>query len=201
MTAKIADRDLESRIIARLEETAARGDNRDDDSRYHKYEYQSLGMRAPDFYAVMKEFRPEIKALPPAIAKRVAENMMKRHVEEITQAGISVLATSRAIGPGDIAYLDKLGEHLSSWSTVDSFAPSILHKLLEEHPAKVLPLIRKWNKSKNMWKQRASVVAFTRKASASGKYTGELLKLCENLINTKEDLVQKGIGWAEYVLR
>ena len=56
-------------------------------------------------------------------------------------------------------------------------------------------MLRKWNKSKNMWKRRTSVVAFTRKAGESGRFTKEALTLCNNLLRDREDLVLKGVGW------
>ena len=57
-------------------------------------------------------------------------------------------------------------------------------------------MLRKWNRSENMWKRRVSVVAFVWKIGSSGHFTDEVLELCDNLIWDKEDLVQKSVGWA-----
>ena len=40
------------------------------------------------------------------------------------------------------------------------------------------------------------MVAFVRKIGSSGEFTDIVLKFCDNLIWGKEDLVQKGVGWA-----
>ncbi|MFX1562648.1 MAG: DNA alkylation repair protein, partial [Promethearchaeota archaeon] len=48
----------------------------------------------------------------------------------------------------------------------------------------------------NMWKRRASVVAFVRKIGSSGSFTDEVLEFCEKLILDEEEIVQKGVGWA-----
>ena len=58
-----------------------------------------------------------------------------------------------------------------------------------------LNLVKKWNKSSNLWEKRASLVVFTRSIGESGKFTDVVLKLCENLIWDKEDLIQKAVGW------
>ena len=40
------------------------------------------------------------------------------------------------------------------------------------------------------------MVTFTGKVGESGEFTGEVLRLCENLVRDSEDIVQKGVGWA-----
>jgi 3-methyladenine DNA glycosylase AlkD len=83
-----------------------------------------------------------------------------------------------------------------TWGKVDDFATSVLHKLLLKDAEAVLPMVRQWNRSSSMWERRLSMVAFTRKAGASGRFTAECLALAENLLYDPEDLVQKAVGWA-----
>jgi len=71
-----------------------------------------------------------------------------------------------------------------------------MQPLLLKYREETLRPLRKWNRSENMWKRRASVVAFVWKIGSSGEFTDEALDLCENLIWDKEDLVLKGVGWA-----
>jgi 3-methyladenine DNA glycosylase AlkD len=73
---------------------------------------------------------------------------------------------------------------------------NVLQPLLWKYPVQTLLLLRNWNRSENQWKRRASVVVFTRNVGKSGKFTREALELCEHLLWDKEDLVQKGVGWA-----
>ena len=67
---------------------------------------------------------------------------------------------------------------------------------MRNHSEQALDLVRRWNSSAHIWKRRASVVTFTRKIGESGKYTSEVLELCEPLLFDPEDLVRKGVGWA-----
>jgi len=100
------------------------------------------------------------------------------------------------ITPDHYELLDEIGDYLNDWGDTDWFCIRILQPLLRQYTMETLELLRKWNKSDQIWKQRASVVAFTRKIGESGKFTNEVLKLCENLIWSKEDYVRKGVGWA-----
>jgi 3-methyladenine DNA glycosylase AlkD len=67
---------------------------------------------------------------------------------------------------------------------------------LLSYPKEVLKILRRWNTAESLWKRRASVVAFTRRVGASGKFTDEALSLCDNLVWDMEDYVRKGVGWA-----
>jgi len=60
----------------------------------------------------------------------------------------------------------------------------------------MIKLVRSWNRDKNIWLRRMSVVLFTRKVAKSGKFNSIALEMCNNLIFDKEPLVLKGIGWA-----
>lgn len=85
---------------------------------------------------------------------------------------------------------------MSNWAETDWFCIRVVQPLLRKFPKETMSLLRKWNSSKSLWKRRASVVAFTRKIGISGKFTHEVLELCDNLIWDSEDMVRKGVGWA-----
>lgn len=170
---------------------------READLRFHKYEYHSLGIKMPLLRGILRTYKEEIKALSCVEAKKLAMQFFEMHTEEFGQTGIHILIYKLdCLSPKDYSYLDKALDHFTSWSMVDGFAISVLHPLLLEYPAETEVLLRKWNRSKNLWKRRMSVVAFTRRVGASGQFTDLGLELCEAIIEDKEDLVRKGIGWA-----
>lgn len=84
--------------------------------------------------------------------------------------------------------------HFVGWGNVNHFR-SVLQSMLEQHPDEIIGLLRKWNRSDNRWKRRASVVVFTRRIAKDGRFIDEALDLCENLIWDEDDLVRKGVGW------
>src|SRR3989344_6901336 len=168
--------------------------------RYHKYEgYESYGLLTPVLRNVLKQYKKDIEALDCEPALLLAQRLYSSGVEEQVLAGNYVLQIKiDCLIPSKFGYLDKMLDHFRSWSQVDDFCVEggkVLSVLLLKYPEETLVLLRKCNKSKNMWKKRASVVPFTRKVGESGKFTKEALEFCENLIWDNEDLVQKAVGW------
>ena len=168
------------------------------EQRFHKHdEYLSYGLRAPDFYKIMKDFRPRFLELPFPERLSLASRLLGEHIGELGHAGIHVVALSVAeLAPDHFHILDRLPEDFRSWSHVDYFCGEVMAPLLWKYRVETLALIETWNHSPNRWKRRASVVTFTRKVGRSGEFTEDVLRLCENLIWDTEDIVQKGVGWA-----
>lgn len=167
------------------------------DKRYHKYDgHRSLGIKAPTLDRLLKKHKTEIWELPCKEAFALAQALYKDKMEETILAGNFVLQNKiECIGKSGLPFLDKVLDYFCSWSTIDDFCIDVLQPIFLKYPKDVLRLLKKWNRSKNMWKRRASVVAFVRKIGESGNFTSEVLSLCKNLIWDKEDLVQKGVGW------
>jgi len=94
--------------------------------------------------------------------------------------------------------------HLKTWTgKIDNWAHSdglsnLYSHLLERKPSMVLPELKKWNKSKNPWERRQSVVGliyYYRKRKEVLPYS-TLIPLVEHLLDDKDYFVQKGVGWA-----
>jgi 3-methyladenine DNA glycosylase AlkD len=165
---------------------------------YHKYDdYKSYGIRTPKFGAILKKYRKSFKELKAREVFELATYLYSSHIAESMHAGNYLIGLHiKLITPQRLNFLDRIASYFNSWSIVDDFCISILQPVLLEYPKETIGLLKKWNKSKNMWKRRASVVAFVRKIGESGKFTDIVLKLCNDLIWDKEDLVRKGVGWA-----
>lgn len=165
--------------------------------KYHKYDgHRSLGIKAPVLDRLLKQYKTEVKKLSCKEAFALTQMLYKDKIEDTILAGNFVLQNKiDCIGKSELPLLDKALNNFSSWSQIDDFCIDVLQPVLLKHPNDTLRFLKKWSESKNMWKRRASVVAFVRKVGKSGKFTNEALLLCENIIFDKEDLVQKGIGW------
>jgi len=82
---------------------------------------------------------------------------------------------------------------LDSWRTIKYW-----QNTLEVIPDKVLPQLEKWNKSKNLWDRRQSVVSllyFSRTKKVVLPFQ-KIIKFIDRLLDDKEYYVQKGVGWA-----
>jgi 3-methyladenine DNA glycosylase AlkD len=79
---------------------------------------------------------------------------------------------------------------INNWDLVDSSAPYIVGPYLQNRDRRVLV---RWAKSKNLWERRIAMLA-------SGYYIrqkdfADTLRLAELLLNDKEDLIHKAVGW------
>ncbi len=89
-------------------------------------------------------------------------------------------------------------KHVDNWAHSDSLS-KYLTRLVENDSTKIemLSIIKKWNKSKNLWERRQSLIALyyyarTKKQHIDFELTQELVL---PLLNDKEYFVQKAVGW------
>ena len=191
-----AQNPLATEIRAAIESAATRPPapdrkfNKDD-------EFITYGLNTPAWRAIMRSFRPRIRALPLEERLDLADALFAEGEGWLGHSAIYVLALSVGeLGPQHFERLDRMADRFTGWSHVDDVCISVLQSLLVGHTGPTLQLLESWNGSPNRWKRRASVVAFVRKIGESGQFTEEALRLCENLVFDGEDLVRKGVGWA-----
>ena len=87
-------------------------------------------------------------------------------------------------------------ENVSDWAHCDSLA-KIYTRLLEIYPDEVYAMLVKWNRDKNSWKRRQSIVSLLYYTRTKKKILpfGKIIPLVENLLYDPEYYVQKGVGW------
>jgi 3-methyladenine DNA glycosylase AlkD len=160
-------------------------------------DFLSYGLKAVDHKVVWMAYRKAIQRLPLRGRLYLARWLVLQGYAEPVNFANAVLSISvQELGHSDFDYLDEQLNHFHGWGHVDDFCINVLQPLLWKYPKQTLSLLQNWNRSENLWKRRASVVVFVRKVGASGQFTAPALELCENLLGDKEDLVQKGVGWA-----
>jgi 3-methyladenine DNA glycosylase AlkD len=191
-----AQNPLATEIRAAIESAATRPPapdrkfNKDD-------EFIAYGLNTPAWRAIMRSFRPRIRALPLEERLDLADALFAEGEGWLGHSAIYVLALSvDELSPQDFERLDQMADRFTGWSHVDDVCISVIQPLLLAHRDATLSLLERWNRSPNRWKRRSSVVAFVRKLGESGEFTEEALRLCENLVFDGEDLVRKGVGWA-----
>jgi 3-methyladenine DNA glycosylase AlkD len=82
---------------------------------------------------------------------------------------------------------------ISSWADHDALVHSLISPMVVAKPARAKAVFR-WAKSTNRWHRRAACVALIRGARAR-KFFKEITKLSDSLLQDKDDMVQKGLGW------
>lgn len=87
-------------------------------------------------------------------------------------------------------------DRVTCWEHSDDLS-KIYACVLEQNPSWVLPVLRKWNKNKCLWKRRQSIVGLLEYTSKRKKVLPfkVLISFIDPLLEDKEYYVQKGIGW------
>jgi 3-methyladenine DNA glycosylase AlkD len=164
--------------------------------RWHKESFVSYGYDKADMKKVHSRFDGHFCALSLEDSIELAGKFIRSGNSTLIHIGIHLLDLRREeLDPSHFKFFDEFLDHFVGWGNVDHFR-SLLQSMLERYPDEVIGLLRKWNRSGNRWKRRASVVVFTRRIAKNGGFIDEALDLCENLIWDEEDLVRKGVGWA-----
>lgn len=163
---------------------------------YKNEDSVAYGVPTAAYTNILRAHKPTLMQLPLTQRLGLAKRLIQSGISEQASIANWILTLLVAeLRPAHLKYLDQYVDHFRSWSTTDSFCIDVLQPLLWRYRQEVLTLLKMWNRSPNRWKRRASVVAFVRKAGASGEFTDDVLALCENLVEDQDDLVQKGVGW------
>lgn len=93
-------------------------------------------------------------------------------------------------------YLRGWIDFIDNWAHSDVLS-KIYSFLLEREPNLILPQLKKWNRSKNPWKQRASIVSLIYYASPKRKAPpiATVFELVEPLVKNRDKYVAKAVGW------
>jgi 3-methyladenine DNA glycosylase AlkD len=83
--------------------------------------------------------------------------------------------------------------YVSNWAECDSFCNHTIGTLILKYPEIVVE-VKKWAKSNNRWLKRASAVSFILPAR-KGMFLSDAFEICDLLLLSDDDLVQKGYGW------
>lgn len=159
--------------------------------------YKSRKINTAKLRSVARSFKKRLLGMSEDERHRLALSLYKNK-----QDGTDLFATYivnlgiNEVTPDRFQILDLYTDNFTGWGVTDDFCLNVIQPLLLKYHQEVLSLLRKWNKSENPWKRRASVVAFVRKIGESGKFTEDCLELCGNLLNDPERLVKQGVGWA-----
>ena len=89
-------------------------------------------------------------------------------------------------------WVDLVGD----WPHSDSLSATYV-RVLEAAPDRVYPVLQRWNRSRNPWKRRQSIVSLLYYGSMRAKPlpASRILPLVAPLIADPDRFVQKGVGW------
>jgi 3-methyladenine DNA glycosylase AlkD len=91
----------------------------------------------------------------------------------------------------------KMVDRLDNWIHSDGLS-GLISAAVEERPRERYGVLAKWNRDKNPWRRRQSVVAlhYYSRARKNPLPSSKTLPLIENLLDDDHFYVQRGVGWA-----
>lgn len=162
---------------------------------YFKGAIRFIGVKRPGVTAVERSVRPAFAALTPSQRKHAALALLRSPFMEERQIGIDVLAKEIKKLPDSIlddveALFDTV---VSDWATCDTLCGKILRPLIVRSSAARRRIVG-WSTHENIWKKRASAVAFVNEAR-KGTHDNDIVKVCTRIVKDPERFVQLGCGW------
>ena len=146
-----------------------------------------IGVKVP----VLRKLSKEYKTLPLSEVEILLHS--KIHEARLVALLILILHAAKSDAKGRKAIYDLYlanTQHINNWDLVDLSAPRIVGAYLEKKNRR--PLYRLASSS-SLWKRRISIMAtfhFIRQEDF-----GDTLSIAEKLLDDKEDLIHKAVGW------
>lgn len=163
---------------------------------FFKEKIKAYGVKTSIVTKISKESFKGIESLGKRKVFSLCEELLKSgYLEESFIAFKWADYLSKAYEEKDFKIFEKwLYNHVNNWASCDTLCNHALGKFIEQFP-KYVGTLRKWTSSKNRWVRRGSAVTLILPAR-KGLFLKDVLEISTNLIDDKDDLVQKGYGWA-----
>ncbi len=158
-------------------------------------ETKILAIRVPETRKIAEPFAKKLKKEKDFnTALKAADELYKSGVFEEATVAESILKEFKNYF--DDSTFDKFDEWIDcikNWANIDMLCGWLIAPIILKDETKI-KIIFQWTKSKNRWRRRAAAVSLV-KPVRKGIYLRQSLQVAENLIQDKDDMVQKGVGW------
>ncbi|OGF21825.1 hypothetical protein A2Y83_02215 [Candidatus Falkowbacteria bacterium RBG_13_39_14] len=158
-------------------------------------ETKLLALKVPETRKIAESFAKELKREKDfSAALKVADELYKSGVFEEATVAESIL--KEFINYFNDEIFDKFDEwidYAKNWANIDMLCGWLIAPIILKDESKI-KIIFQWTKSKNRWRRRAAAVSLV-KPVRKGEYLEQVFLVAENLIQDKDDMVQKGVGW------
>ncbi|HRS19604.1 MAG TPA: DNA alkylation repair protein [Bacteroidales bacterium] len=163
--------------------------------RFFKEPIQTYGIRSLDIEKIAKQYKTHIQKCNKQIVFDICKDLWHSgYIEEGFVACHFTQYIQKKLDADDMyIFSEWIDTYISNWATCDTFCNHTIGDLLQNFP-EILPHIKQWVHSNNMWKRRASAVSLILPARR-GLYKETVFEIAEILLHDSEDLVQKGYGW------
>ncbi len=162
---------------------------------YMLHQFEFLGIKAPIRDSIVFPFVKTNPILSTEELHAVVEHLWNLPYREYHYAAIDVFAKNHRLwNERSHQLIESCIVHQCWWDTVDGIASDWLSLYFKKFPAQIVPISSRWNRSKNIWLQRSSIMF--QKSYKADTNTQLLSKYILHLKDSKEFFIQKAIGWA-----
>jgi 3-methyladenine DNA glycosylase AlkD len=167
------------------------------DARYYNTRFICLGLNAKSQQSLFKNGY-SFSELDHTTQKKIWNFIFKnaKTHEAMNQALMYFDARRDQLEPADWRVLKSWASRVENWVHSDTLC-GIYSRLHEQYPELVYPQLLTWNRAKNPWLRRISIVSLIYYVSPNRKAPSVLrvFPLVTSLIRDKDPYVQKGVGW------
>ncbi len=161
---------------------------------YMKENFPFIGVATPERRALVKKIAKEMKVPTSNELGATARKLWKFEEREFHIAALDLIGLHWRVADKDFLadHVEYLITHNSWWDSVDGLGSVAVSPLTDKYGCE--KLIEKWNKSPNMWLNRAAIQHQRgRKFEADNQL---ILRYCHEHSDSKEFFIVKAIGWA-----
>ena len=162
---------------------------------YMKNQFKYFGIYTNERRKISNDYIKKVGLLNKKELYKTVNELYKQTHREFQYVAIELIAFHKKQWTEDIIELTEYCLiNKSWWDTVDGIASAILGDYFKMFPQQINLITSKWNKSKNFWLIRSSIMfQKTYKLNTNKEL---LAKYIINCSHSKEFFVQKAIGWA-----
>ena len=174
----------------------ARAETKRNYEKYFKGVLTFHGLRSPQVQAIFRKLWPDLKELQPEERKTLAFQLIASSFAEEKQFGILILHnTVKEFAAEQFIHelAELIDQHVYDWATSDGLSGRVIRFLIPQSSNVVQTLVS-WKDTPNIWRKRSAAVSFVHHAR-HGKYTDEIITICDTIVKDPERFVQLGTGW------
>lgn len=162
---------------------------------FFKQEVQSRGWYTAELRKVAGRFRRAILAehgLPYLLL--VADQLFNGEVLEEKNIAVLLLeGMTGQFGRDEFKLFESWLDRVTSWADHDGLVHYLIGPMIAADE-RYLPRTQRWAKKKSQWHQRAAAVGLIH-STRQHKNFDHIQRVTEMLLASKDDMVQKGLGW------
>jgi hypothetical protein len=152
----------------------------------------------PALRSLRREYSRRVRTSPPAEVVKIAATIIAHGRVHRFMGDELIASRPDALALLGLTQLERLGDGMSSWDQVDSFASYLSGPAWREGQIQDKAIIQ-WARSKDRWWRRAALVStvpLNVKARGGRGDARRTLRICTYLIDDRDMMVVKALSWA-----